>query len=173
MKFAADCMLGKLAKWLKILGFDVAYFSKAEDEDLLSLARKEGRLLLTRDHQLRDKAGRDIRILLVASENWREQLVQVLGEFNLRPLVRPYSRCIDCNVELKTLPKSRAKNLVAPFVYEKAASFAICPDCGRIFWQGTHFEDMEKKIEEILGSKGGLKKQVRKTACPSSRRPLK
>jgi len=150
IKFVVDCMLGKLAKWLKILGFDVVYFSRVEDKDLLSLARNEGRLLLTRDHRLRDRA-RDIRVLLIASENWKEQLGQVLEELNLRGLVRPYSRCIECNMELKSLSKRKVKNLVAPFVWEQATSFAMCPACGRVFWQGTHFKDMERKISQILG----------------------
>ncbi|MDH7511330.1 MAG: Mut7-C RNAse domain-containing protein [Clostridiales bacterium] len=150
MKFVVDCMLGKLAKWLKILGFDVAYFNRAEDGKLLSLARKEGRVLLTRDHRLRAEA-KDVRSLLIGSENWKEQLEQVLDEFQLKREVRPYSRCIQCNSELKSLSKRAAKNLVAPFVYEQATVFAICPACGRVFWQGTHFEDMDGKIGQILG----------------------
>jgi len=150
MKFVVDCMLGKLAKWLRILGFDVAYFNKAEDGKLLSLARKEGRVLLTRDHRLRAEA-RDVRALLIESENWKEQLEQVLEEFHLKRTVKPYSRCLQCNVELKALSKRTAKNLVAPFVYEQAAAFAICPACGRVFCQGTHFGDMDSKIGQILG----------------------
>lgn len=153
MRFVVDCMLGKLAKWLKILGFDVVYFNRAEDEALLSLARREDRWLLTRDHRLQDRA-RDIPVLLITSEKWKEQLVQVIEELNLRRFVDPYSRCIDCNVRLKALSKRRVKNLVAPFIYERAASFAICPACGRVYWQGTHFEDMEKKIGVILDSRG-------------------
>lgn len=150
MRFVVDCMLGKLAKWLKILGFDVVYFSRAEDHDLLSIARKEGRLLLTRDHRLRDRA-RDIRVLLIASEKWPDQLRQVVEELQLKDLIRPYSRCLDCNVELKALSKRRVKNLVSPFVYERATSFAICPACGRVYWEGTHLADMERKIGEVLG----------------------
>ncbi len=150
MKFVVDCMLGKLAKWLKILGFDVAYFNKAENGKLLSLARKEGRTLLTRDHRLRAGA-KDVRALLIESESWPEQLEQVLEEFHLRREVKPYSRCLQCNVELKSLSKRAARNLVAPFVYERATAFAICPGCGRVFWQGTHFKDMDGKIGRIIG----------------------
>ena len=70
--------------------------------------------------------------------------------FDLKGKVDPYTRCIDCNSKLKSLSKSRAKNLVAPFVHEKAESFAMCPDCGQVFWKGTHFEDMDATIEKIL-----------------------
>ncbi len=159
MKFIVDCMLGKLAKWLKILGFDTLYFSKIEDSALLALAQKAGRVLLSRDNGLIEKS-RDVRTLFIESEDWTPQLEQVLDEFELWPEVRPYSRCIECNVELKDLPKRRAKNLVTPFVYERATSFAICPQCGRVFWKGTHHQDMEFKIDEIL--KKREKKKARK-----------
>ena len=145
-------MLGKLSKWLKILGFDSLYFSKIEDSDLLALARKEGRVLLSRDNELIDKS-RDIQTLFIKSENWNIQVEQVLDDFNLWKDISPYSRCIECNVRLKDLPKSRARNLVAPFVLEQADSFSICSGCGRVFWKGTHHQDMEFKIEEILKKK--------------------
>ena len=152
MRFIVDCMLGKLAKWLKILGFDTLYFSKIEDFELLAIAQKERRTLLTRDNALLEKSRR-IQTLFIESEDWNTQLRQVLDGFNLWQDVSPYSRCIECNVELKDLPKKRARNLVAPFVYERAKSFALCPMCGRVFWKGTHHQDMEFKIEEILSKR--------------------
>jgi uncharacterized protein with PIN domain len=150
MKFVADCMLGRLAKWLKILGFDVLFFSKAADRDLIDIARREGRVLLTRDTGLIEKTKKQKSRLFVASDRWEDQLVQVLDEFGLWDDIRPNSRCIECNRALKALSKSRARNLVTPFVLEHAESFALCPGCGRVFWQGTHYGDMEKKIEAIL-----------------------
>jgi uncharacterized protein with PIN domain len=152
MKFIVDCMLGKLAKWLKILGFDALFFNKIEDDDLLSRARKEKRILLTRDTGLIEKA-KDVETLFLESEEWRDQVKQVLDKFSLWERVNPHTRCIDCNVKLKDLPKKNAKNLVTPFVYKHADSFALCPGCGRVFWRGTHFKDMEFKIEELLKEK--------------------
>ncbi len=153
MKFVADCMLGRLAKWLKILGFDVLFFSKAEDKDLLDISRREGRILLTRDIGLIEKTRRAKDRLFVVSDNWEEQIIQVLDEFQLWDAIRPNSRCIECNVPLKPLPKARAKNLVTPYVLEHATSFALCPQCGRVYWQGTHFGDMERKIASVLAKK--------------------
>lgn len=152
MKFAVDCMLGKLAKWLKILGFDAVFFSKIEDDALLSLARAEDRILLTKDNALLERAH-DIPSLYIDSENWREQIVQVIVTFKIRPEVRPFTRCIECNLPLKNLDRPNAKNLVTPFVYKHAEGFAVCPGCSRIFWRGTHFRDMETKIEKILSGK--------------------
>jgi len=152
MRFIVDCMLGKLAKWLKILGFDALFFSKIEDDELLTIARKEGRILLTKDTALIQQA-KDVKTLFLESEEWRDQVLQVLEHFNLREKVNPHTRCIDCNVVLKNLPKKNAKNLVSAFVFDKADSFALCPNCSRVFWRGTHFKDMEAKIQEILNTK--------------------
>ena len=152
MKFVVDCMLGKLAKWLKILGFDALFFSKIEDDALLDIAADENRVLLTRDTGLIEKSKR-IKLLFIESENWRTQVEQVLDEFDLWRDVKPNSRCIECNVRIKDLPREKAKNLVTPFVFENADTFALCPDCGRVFWRGTHLKDMETKIDDFLKKK--------------------
>ena len=152
--FAAEKMLGRLAKWLRILGFDVLYFSKAEDRDLAAVARREGRILLTRDTGLIERTARRPNRLFVRSDAWEDQVVQVLDEFGLWDEVRPNTRCVACNVPLKPLSRERARNLVTPYVEEHAAAFAVCPGCERVFWQGTHFGDMERKIGRILGRRG-------------------
>jgi uncharacterized protein with PIN domain len=145
-------MLGKLAKWLKILGFDAVFFSRIEDEDLMAIAQKENRILLTRDTGIIERA-RDMETLFIESEDWRVQVQQVLDHFDLWGDVNPNSRCIECNTPLREISKKRARNLVTPFVYEKADTFALCLECGRVFWRGTHLKDMEIKISEILKKK--------------------
>jgi len=147
--FVVDCMLGKLAKWLKILGFDVLFFPKAEDDDLLAIARRDKRTLLSRDRALLGRS-KNVTKLLIESETWEDQVRQVLDHFALHAEARPYSRCVECNAALKPLPKSQAANLVTPFVLEHAETFAVCPTCSRVFWPGTHFSGMEAKLAEIL-----------------------
>lgn len=149
MRFVVDCMLGKLAKWLKILGFDTLYFSRADDDKLLELARRERRFLLTRDHSLLNRLGNQ-RALFIESEDWREQVRQVLQSLNLSPKIAPFSRCLHCNVKLKRLSRINARNLVSSFVYERARRFALCPQCGRVFWQGTHFQAMEEELSALF-----------------------
>jgi len=149
MTFVVDCMLGKLAKWLKILGFDAVFFSKIEDDALLEITKKENRILLTRDTGLLGRTKKE-KSLFIESENWRTQVEQVLDRFDLWKDVEPNSRCIECNVRIKDLPREKAKNLVTPFVFENADTFALCPDCGRVFWRGTHLKDMETKIDDFL-----------------------
>ena len=148
VKFAVDCMLGKLAKWLRILGFDAVFFSRIEDDDLLAVARDEERILLSRDHELIGRT-QGIPSTHVVSENWPEQVCQVMDFYSLWDRVRPYSRCSACNRELKSLPRSRAKNLVAPFIFVNAGHFALCPGCGRIYWEGTHRRDMEVRLAAL------------------------
>jgi len=162
MKFIVDCMLGKLAKWLKILGFDTVYLNRAEDSELLILARREKRVLLTKDQELL-QAATGLQSLFVESDDWQEQVTQVLDAFRLRNRAEPYSRCLACNVALKGIPKRRARNLVTPFVYGRAVSFAICPSCGRVFWPGTHFEDMDLKIAGIMRKKSN--QSIKTRAC--------
>lgn len=151
-------MVGKLARWLRLLGFNVSYYSKIEDGKLIKLAEEENRIILTRDHELINKARKreclSHRILLIESEHWEEQVEQVLDHFHLRDEINPNSRCLVCNTQLKILPKARAKNLVPPFVYKQADTFALCPVCGRVFWKGSHFLDMDKKLRRFLTSAG-------------------
>ena len=135
MTFVVDCMLGK----------------GAEDDRLLSIARDERRTLLTRDHALVARAkARGVACLLIESEVWEEQVRQVLVDLDLLGEVRPFSRCVECNVPLKPLSRENAANLVAPFVLEHEKEFSLCPACGRVFWPGTHHEDMEAKIVALL-----------------------
>ena len=147
-------MLGKLAKWLKILGFDVLFFSKAADKDLVDISRREDRVLLTRDTGLIERTAKRPNRLFVRSDDWEDQVVQVLDDIGLWDDVRPNTRCIECNLPLKALARERARNLVTPYVHEHASSFAICPGCNRVFWQGTHYGDMERKIERLLERRG-------------------
>jgi uncharacterized protein len=151
MTFVVDCILGKAAKWLKILGFDALFFSGAGDDALLHIALDEGRTLLTRDHALAARArARNASCLLVESEAWEEQVRRVLKNFDLRAAARPFTRCVECNVPLAPLSRDNAANLVAPSVLERGCDFALCPECGRVFWEGTHHADMESKIAALL-----------------------
>jgi hypothetical protein len=157
VKFVVDCMLGKLAKWLRVLGFDALYMNRAEDRDLLLLARREKRILLTKDHGLLQSAA-GLPRLWVESDSWPEQLDQVLAAFNLREKAKPHSRCLACNVALRRVPKKSVRNLVPPFVFDQASAFASCPACGRLFWPGTHFRDMDRTIDRVLGERKARRK---------------
>jgi uncharacterized protein with PIN domain len=148
MTFVVDGMLGKLAKWLKILGFDTLFFP-ADDDRILALARREGRTLLTRDRELVRRAGRH-SALLIESTHWPDQVRQVLARFDLRSEARPLTRCLECNVLLEWLSYEGAARIVPPHVCEKTSSFSLCPCCGRVYWAGTHQAEMERTIRALI-----------------------
>ncbi len=143
-KFVADVMVGKLARWLRVLGFDVAYSNRYEDGEIIRIAEAEGRIILTRDTGLAGRRTR-ARCLLIASGGYKEQIRQVLGTYHLT-VFDTFSRCLECNTPLETIDKESAFERVPPYVYLTQDRFAICPSCRRIYWHGTHAEDMLKRL---------------------------
>jgi uncharacterized protein with PIN domain len=144
IKFVADVMVGKLARWLRILGFDAAYSNKYEDDELLRIAQSERRILLTRDTGLAGRCG-SIRHLFIESENSREQVRQVLKILKLTEF-KLFSRCLQCNTPLNDVDKEDVFEKVPPFVYLTQDRFASCPSCHRVYWHGTHAQEMLKRI---------------------------
>jgi hypothetical protein len=150
-KFVADAMLGTLAKWLRILGYDTVLDPALDDNQLARLARAEGRVLLTRDRELARRRG--LRVLLVAGESLEDQICQVLTELNLVP-DRAYSRCPICNEPLETLDAAEARAHVPAYVARTQEQFSICPVCRRVYWRGTHWQHMEERLARIRSGTG-------------------
>jgi uncharacterized protein with PIN domain len=157
MKFIADSMLGRLARWLRLLGYDTAYYPDIDDSLLLRIAREEDRILLTRDTRLVKIRG--LRNFLLLDENDPfEQLRKVINTFNLTPYVksgettRPpvFSRCSLCNNALNSVPKEQAKAHVPAYVYLTSDNFKKCAECNKFYWKGTHQGLLQEKLKEIL-----------------------
>jgi uncharacterized protein with PIN domain len=144
MKFIADVMVGKLARWLRILGFDVAYSNKYEDDEIIRIAEAEGRIILTRDVPMAARRM-NAQSLLIASDHYKEQLRQVLETFSLKEFA-VFSRCIECNTPLQDADKEAVFERVPPFVYLTQERFATCPSCNRVYWRGTHVDEILKRI---------------------------
>jgi uncharacterized protein with PIN domain len=144
--FLADGMLGTLAKWLRIMGYDTVYDTRLDDNALVRLARAEGRILLTRDTDLLQRKG--TRCLFIASEVLEEQLLQVLQTFGLH-VDRPFSRCPVCNSPLEDVAKYEAWGQVPPFVFQTQERFSLCPECNRFYWRGTHWQKMLARVERL------------------------
>lgn len=149
--FLCDHMLGTLAKWLRILGFDATYPQDLSDDGLLDLAKSEDRILLTRDKDLVGR--RNVRSIYVSSDNLDEQVGQVLRDLNLE-IESPLSRCPVCNEEVVAVPREEVSGKVPEGVYERQEEFWSCPACGRYFWQGTHWDRMREKIERYRAMSG-------------------
>ena len=137
-------MLGRLARWLRVLGLDVAYSNAYEDNEIVRMAEQENRVILTRDTGLAARRSR-AECLLIASVNYKEQIQQVLRTFDLRTFT-VFSRCLECNVLLKDVDKESVFEQVPAYVYLTQERFAICPSCNRVYWHGTHADQMLKRI---------------------------
>ena len=146
VRFLADEMLGRLAKWLRILGYDTAYLSPADDNALVRLARAEGRVLLTRDTELSRRRG--LRVILIESERVEEQVRQVLDDLGLTT-EGSFSRCPVCNIPLEEVDKAAVAARVPPYILRTHERFSHCSGCGRIYWRGTHWARMRKRIEAM------------------------
>jgi hypothetical protein len=132
-----DLMLGSLARWLRILGFDTQFGPDFDDDALIRTSNATGRLLLTADRGLvaRPAARRSVQL---PPSGLDRQWTSLNHALSLGQWIRPFTRCQVCNVELKPLTRDRARERVPPHVFDSSRSFAECPACRRMFWPGTH-----------------------------------
>ena len=149
MRFLADAMLGRLAKWLRALGYDTLYHRDGDDAALLATAVAERRVLLTRDTRL-PRSILPAGSLLLESDRVEDQLREVLRAYDLPPAA-PGTRCLRCNTPLAPLPCEEAAGRVPEFVLTHHATFRTCPDCRRIYWPGTHRARMAEVLARVCG----------------------
>ena len=147
-RFVADGHLGSLTRNLRLLGFDVAYRQNADDRQLLEVMVRENRVLLTRDRRLLMHAivqhGYWPR-----SQNADEQTIEVVRRFDLSELIAPFTRCLRCNAPLEAVAKADIIGKLEPLTKIYYHQFRRCPDCKQIYWSGSHFPKLQKRIEKI------------------------
>lgn len=149
IKFVADKMLGRLVRWLRIIGQDVTYGTHLSGNGLIRAARKDGRLILTRDRRV-GKRTNPPEYLLIQSDHFREQLKQVLQAFNLDVRGKVFTRCVQCNSALEPIAKETVKDQVPPYVFSTQEKFSFCRQCQHIYWPATHLEKMLDELR-VLG----------------------
>lgn len=156
MKFIVDQNVGKMAKWLRMAGFDVALFTGADDAALIAAALAEGRILLTRDRRIMKRgpiAGGRIRAVLIESDRLPDQVRQVVAALNLdRSQFRPFTLCLECNQRLEVRQREAIRERIPPYVGLTQDRFAECPACGRLFWPGSHRRSMSLEMAGMPGS---------------------
>ncbi|HLZ32677.1 MAG TPA: Mut7-C RNAse domain-containing protein [Nitrospira sp.] len=152
--FMADAMLGRLARWLRILGYDTDYEKDVSDEALIDRVLSENRWLLTRDGYLAQRKVLRGRHTLIKSDNLEGQLQQLHRELHIVLDVIHHKgyRCADCNVVLIPIPHDQAAPLIPPFVAQQYREFLQCPHCRRVFWPGTHWQDL---LGRLVGMRDG------------------
>jgi uncharacterized protein with PIN domain len=148
-RFIADAMLGRLARWLRLLGFDCAFERDIADEVLVRRAVREERIVLSRDRALPEE-WRIAGIHLVAAEKVRDQLSEVVRAFELAPEIRLLSRCSQCNALLAPAALADVAPQLPPRVLELHDAFSICPGCGRVYWEGTHTDRIKHFVDSLL-----------------------
>jgi len=152
MKFLVDFMLGRLCKWLRLLGYDASYFLSDKKSDLIYQSLKEGRIILTRDQHLSKKKA--IKLIIINSDSFEEQLNQVFSELNIK--VDPdniFTRCLVCNEVLLEIDKERVKDKVPSYVFQTQEEFSYCPTCQKIYWKGTHWDLANQLLEKFKNKK--------------------
>lgn len=153
--FIVDSNAGKLARWLRMMGYDTLFFNDIQDGRLVDIAMREGRVVVTRDTQIakrRVAANGSLRVILSREDDPKLQLVQVMKELNLDCRETQFTRCLECNRQLVPREKDDVKDLVPPYVFRTQTQYVQCPSCGRIYWQGTHWQRMRKALEEIVAA---------------------
>jgi uncharacterized protein with PIN domain len=149
----ADAMLGRLARWLRYLGYDTAYEAHIEDAALVRRALREGRILLTRDRHLLERWPLS-DASLIEGDRPLHQLRQIVDELGLAWRDRGRVRCTVCNERLVPAGPDEVMDRVPAYVYRTQKQFARCPGCGRVYWEGTHAERMRDALRRALAPPG-------------------
>ena len=150
MKFIADGMLGKLTRWLRLLGFDVEYANDMEDKKLMAMAKKEKRILLTRDLELFQQANaHGVNAFLVEGRTEAERLACMARKYGF-PLEIDVniSRCPKCNTQIKRVTKDMIVEKVEKATFTYYDEFWQCPNCGQVYWQGAHWKKITNTLDE-------------------------
>jgi len=146
--FVADSMLGRLAKWLRAFGFDVCYEPFLDDHGVIARARERNGIALTGDTEFPKPA--DVRVIFIESDHLNEQLEQLVRDVPLDLAeAKPLTRCTVCNQELVTATRGEVWRDIPPFIYLTNESYARCPDCGRVYWEGSHATRMHEGLSRL------------------------
>jgi len=148
-----DNNVGKLAKWLRIMGYDTVFFDGTSDSVMVARALKEDRIILTRDTRIMKRgvitSGR-IKAVLVTSDEPEPQLQQVITALKLNCEFKPFSLCLECNQRLVAKTREEVKDRVPPYVFQTQNQYMECPSCHRIYWRGTHWAAMTNKLTRLM-----------------------
>ena len=147
--FAAEKTLGKLAKWLRLLGFDTLYEPEVGADEFIQKLKND-RILLTRTRRIFRKST-ICKLIFVHSDHWAEQLKQIILELGLKAAqTRPFSRCLHCNILIVSAEKDSLWGRVPDYVFQTHDHFLTCPKCGQVYWSGSHTERSLEMIQNFF-----------------------
>ena len=151
-KFLVDANVGRLAKWLRVLGYDAEFVGDVEDNEIVRRALKEERIILTRDTRIMKRgivASGRIKALLIVDDDPRAQFRQVVEAFGLRRQSKPFTLCLECNEPLVAASSEDVRDQVPAYVFSTQKEYSRCPRCGRIYWKGTHWQRMTEELDKL------------------------
>ena len=152
LKFIVDNNVGKLAKWLRIMGYDTLLFTGDDDSRMIVIALKEDRIIITRDTQIMKRrvvtSGR-LKAILITTDEPELQIQQVIENLKLDCQFRPFTICLECNQPLLERSKQEVADRVPPYVFQTQSQYMECPACHRIYWRGTHWQAMTRKLQRF------------------------
>jgi len=151
VSFLVTKELGKLAKWLRIIGFDAKYTPASEKNQIVVCSLRENRIILTRNKSIGARQG--IRVVHIGYDDLMRQLRQVLDELRLKPDSNLFfMRCVLCNEPLREVKKETVKAEVPEYVFNTQEEFVRCDRCNRVYWKGTHWGNVQRCLKEIQGN---------------------
>jgi uncharacterized protein len=148
-RFVLDAHLGRLAAYLRLMGFDTLYRNDFSDRELADTAQSEHRIVLTRDRGLL-KRSQVTHGYCVRATDSRQQLVEVFHRFDLYGAARPFTRCLRCNGLLHAVPKEDVEHLIPAGTAERYEAYAQCEACGQVYWPGSHYGGLRQLVEGVL-----------------------
>ena len=152
-KFIVDTNVGRLARWLRMMGYDALFINDIDDQELVSIGLKEKRAVVTKDTQIVERrvvTSGKLKALLVRGDDAKAQLRQVVKAMNLNPESRQFTLCLECNQPLVSIKKEEVKDLVPPYVFQTQSNYVQCPSCHRIYWRGTHWQRMKSELATLM-----------------------
>jgi uncharacterized protein len=149
LRFICDSMLGRLAKSLRMLGFDTLYERCITPQQLMQSALEQHRIILTRQTAFPQNTP-TVSILYIHSNSPEEQLREVINTCSMAASIKPFTICLRCNAALAAIEKEAAAGHVPDYVYATVEHFSACPSCGRVYWKGTHYKNMADRILKIV-----------------------
>jgi len=154
-RFIVDANVGKLARWLRMLGYDTLFSSDIDDSELVRIGLREKRVIVTRDTQImrrRVVADGRARAILITDDDPRTQFRYLAEKLHLDREMQ-FTRCLECNRLLDRRSKAEVEGLVPPYVFKTQDQYYQCPGCQRIYWRATHWRHMTQELDELIGDK--------------------
>ena len=155
-RFIVDANVGKLARWLRMLGYDTVFINDIDDGELVSIAIRERRIIITKDTQImlrRVITGGRVKAVLIEDDDPRDQFRQLARAVNLDQEYK-FTRCLECNQPLEPRSKDEVEGLVPPYVFKTQSQYHQCPACQRIYWRATHWQHMSQVLDTLMEAAG-------------------